>query len=121
MRVTTVDQLVNKLRSAKLRPAEMVKVSRTSCIPFFIALALFSFLVFKSLAHDDDIVAGAQTMSLKCPLSYMRLATPCRSQHCAHAQCFDATSWYSMMEQTTTYLCPVCDKVLNIDDLIMDG
>ena len=25
------------------------------------------------------------------------------------------------MEQTTTYMCPVCEKVLNHDDLIVDG
>ena len=119
--MTTVDQLVNKLRTAKLRPAEMVKASRTSWISLFTNPGPNLFTVFKTLTHDDDIVAGAQTMSLKCPLSYMRLDTPCRSQHCSHPQCFDAASWYSMMEQTTTYLCPVCDKVLNVDDLIMDG
>lgn len=26
-----------------------------------------------------------------------------------------------MMEQTTTWLCPVCDKVLNVEELIIDG
>ena len=30
-------------------------------------------------------------------------------------------SWYAVMEQTTTWLCPVCEKVLNPDDLIIDG
>lgn len=54
-------------------------------------------------------------------LSYMRISTPCRSALCVHSQCFDATSWFSMMEQTTTYLCPVCEKALNYDDLIVDG
>ncbi|KAF8332340.1 PINIT domain-containing protein [Cantharellus anzutake] len=104
VRVTTVDQWVDKIRSSKLRSAEIVKAS-----------------LFKNKEEDDEIVAGAQTMSLKCPLSYMRLRTPCRSQLCLHSQCFDATSWFMMMEQTTTYLCPVCDKALNVDDLIMDG
>lgn len=77
-------------------------------------------------------------MSLKCPvshtvftlyfqiqpklqLSYMRINTPCRSALCVHSQCFDAMSWFSVMEQTTTYMCPVCEKVLNHDDLIVDG
>lgn len=25
------------------------------------------------------------------------------------------------MEQTTTWLCPVCEKALNFDDLVIDG
>lgn len=54
-------------------------------------------------------------------LSYMRIVTPCRSWHCVHSQCFDATSWFQMMEQTTTWLCPTCEKVLNVEDLIIDG
>ena len=51
----------------------------------------------------------------------MRISTPCRSSHCVHSQCFDAYSWYSVMEQTTTWMCPVCENVLNVDDLIVDG
>ncbi|KAF9515633.1 hypothetical protein BS47DRAFT_774015 [Hydnum rufescens UP504] len=104
VRVSTVEELVERLRSGKTKSAESIKNT-----------------LYKSNTVDDDIVAGAQTMSLKCPLSYMRISTPCRSQACVHAQCFDATSWYSMMEQTTTYACPVCDKTLNFEELIMDG
>ncbi|KAJ7596981.1 PINIT domain-containing protein [Mycena floridula] len=74
-----------------------------------------------SILDDDDIVAGPQKMSLKCPLSFMRVGTPCRSSKCVHPQCFDATSWYSVMEQTTTWLCPVCEQVLDSKDLIIDG
>ncbi|KAF7310866.1 MIZ zinc finger protein [Mycena chlorophos] len=74
-----------------------------------------------ALAIDDDIVAGSQKMSLKCPLSYMRVTTPCRSRKCPHSQCFDATSWFTVMEQTTTWLCPVCERILDPADLIVDG
>ncbi|KAG6851171.1 hypothetical protein H0H93_015181 [Arthromyces matolae] len=74
-----------------------------------------------SMSEDDDIIAGPQKMSLKCPLSYMRVNTPCRSAHCVHPQCFDATSWFSVMEQTTTWMCPVCERVLSTKDLIVDG
>lgn len=54
-------------------------------------------------------------------LSFMRIITPCRSSKCVHAQCFDATSWFSVMEQTTTWLCPVCERALETKDLIIDG
>ncbi|KAJ7225563.1 PINIT domain-containing protein [Mycena pura] len=74
-----------------------------------------------SMTVDDDIVAGPQKMSLKCPLSYMRVNVPCRSRKCTHSQCFDATSWFSVMEQTTTWLCPVCERTLDCNDLIIDG
>ncbi|KAJ7487549.1 PINIT domain-containing protein [Mycena galericulata] len=74
-----------------------------------------------SMTVDEDIVAGPQKMSLKCPLSYMRVNTPCRSRKCTHSQCFDATSWFSVMEQTTTWLCPVCERTLDCKDLMIDG
>ncbi|TFK57063.1 hypothetical protein OE88DRAFT_1744009 [Heliocybe sulcata] len=101
---TTVEQLVDRLQKGKYRSrADIVmKMKQDS-------------------SEDDDIVAGAQKMSLKCPLSYMRIQTPTRSTLCVHPQCFDATSWFSMMEQTTTWLCPVCERVLNVDELIVDG
>jgi len=58
---------------------------------------------------------------LKCPLTFVRISTPCRSEKCVHPQCFDATSWFTMMETTTTWLCPVCERVLDYKDLIIDG
>ncbi|KAJ7246888.1 PINIT domain-containing protein [Mycena haematopus] len=74
-----------------------------------------------SMSNDDDIMSGSLKMSLKCPLSFVRINTPSRSAKCTHSQCFDATSWYSMMEQTTTWLCPVCENILDWRELIVDG
>ncbi|KAF8445886.1 PINIT domain-containing protein [Boletus edulis BED1] len=102
--VTTVAQLVDRLKKGKYRSSQDVLA-----------------MMFKPSNDDDEIVAGPQKMSLKCPLSFMRVQTPSRSILCVHPQCFDATSWFSCMEQTTTWLCPVCEKVLNPDDLIIDG
>ncbi|KAI0698443.1 PINIT domain-containing protein [Cerioporus squamosus] len=102
--VTTVDQLVERLRKGKYRRREDILADMN-----------------KSASEDEDIIAGHQKMSLKCPLSYMRIQTPCRSSCCVHPQCFDAMSWFSVMEQTTTWMCPVCEKVLNVEDLIIDG
>ncbi|KAK7059967.1 E3 SUMO-protein ligase pli1 [Favolaschia claudopus] len=70
-----------------------------------------------SMSNDEDIIAGSLKMSLKCPVCTQ---SP-RSSKCTHSQCFDATSWYSMMEQTTTWLCPVCENVLDWKELIIDG
>jgi len=102
--VASVDQLVERLMQNKYRTQEEIMDQLS-----------------KVASQDDDIVAGPQRMSLKCPLSFMRVNSPCRSILCVHPQCFDATSWFSMMEQTTTWLCPVCERVLNYEDLIIDG
>ncbi|KAJ7021311.1 PINIT domain-containing protein [Mycena alexandri] len=87
----------------------------------FIAGAEIRRRMVESMPEDDDIVAGSLKMSLKCPLSFMRIRTPCRSIKCTHSQCFDANSWYAVMQQTTTWLCPVCENVLDWRELIIDG
>ncbi|KAG7099103.1 hypothetical protein E1B28_000976 [Marasmius oreades] len=102
--ITSVDSLVKNLKQTRNRTSAEVLNQ-----------------LHASVQEDDDIVAGPQKMSLKCPLSFMRINTPCRSEKCTHRQCFDATSWFSVMEQTTTYLCPICEHVLSWKELIIDG
>ncbi|KAG7450572.1 uncharacterized protein BT62DRAFT_927854 [Guyanagaster necrorhizus] len=104
VRTTPVESLVDKLAQTGYTDAKDIQAKMKA-----------------SMSDDDDIIVGPQKMSLKCPLSFMRVQTPCRSSKCVHPQCFDATSWFSMMEQTTTWLCPVCEKVLDHKDLIIDG
>ncbi|KAI0274831.1 PINIT domain-containing protein [Gloeopeniophorella convolvens] len=105
VQVTTVDQLIERAKKGKFRSREDILAK----------------LKQASNDEDDDIVAGPQKTSLKCPLSYCRITTPCRSSQCVHVQCFDALSWYSVNEQTTTWSCPVCEKPINHEDLIVDG
>ncbi|EJD55078.1 hypothetical protein AURDEDRAFT_109553 [Auricularia subglabra TFB-10046 SS5] len=100
----SVDSVIDKMRKGKYRSKEEVMSK-----------------MVQTQDEDDDIVAGPQKMSLKCPLSYVRISVPSRSIKCVHPQCFDANSWFSMMEQTTTWLCPVCEKQLNVEDMIVDG
>ncbi|THH16817.1 hypothetical protein EW146_g3890 [Bondarzewia mesenterica] len=104
VQVTNVDQLIDRLKKGKYKSSAEVLAKMKQMI-----------------SNDDDIVAGPQKMSLKCPLSYMRISTPCRALQCVHPQCFDAMSWYSVNEQTTTWVCPVCDKSINHEDIIVDG
>ncbi|KAI0001837.1 PINIT domain-containing protein [Russula vinacea] len=105
VQVTTVRQLIERVKKGKFRSREDILAQRKQAAE----------------ADDDDIVAGPQKTSLKCPLSYCRIKTPCRSSHCIHVQCFDALSWFSVNEQTTTWSCPVCEKSISSDDLIVDG
>lgn len=100
---TSVDQLVSELNLNKRKSSQEIVQS-----------------MIASLSEDDDIIAGPQKLSLKCPLSFLRITNPCRSTRCVHSQCFDANSWFSVMEQTTTWMCPVCERVLDHTDLIID-
>jgi E3 SUMO-protein ligase PIAS1 len=63
---------------------------------------------------------SSQVLSLKCPLSYMRLVTPCRATTCTHVQCFDATSYLQLQQQGPQWLCPVCSKSAPYERLAID-
>ncbi|KAJ2920234.1 hypothetical protein MD484_g146, partial [Candolleomyces efflorescens] len=77
VQATSVDKLVENLQANHRRSNYEIKQK-----------------MLESMNDDDDIQAGPQKMSLKCPLSYMR---------------------------TTTYLCPTCERTLDHKDLIIDG
>lgn len=102
-RVTSADQLTAQLKQRQYRSKEEVLAK------------------MQRQAMDEDIVTGASTLKLTCPLTYMRLATPCRADTCEHIQCFDAQSFYSMNEQSPQWLCPVCNQSILSDQLRMDG
>lgn len=71
-------------------------------------------------ANDPDIVATQTIMSLKDPISTMRITLPCRSVICAHPQCFDASYFLQLQEQAPTWDCPVCQKKISFDVLAID-
>ncbi|KAI7826077.1 PINIT domain-containing protein [Gamsiella multidivaricata] len=71
---------------------------------------------------DEDIMATSSTLSLKCPLGFQRINIPCRSQYCHHLQCFDAFTFFNLNEQTPTWTCPVCSRVmLSWEEIVVDG
>lgn len=59
-------------------------------------------------------------MSLKCPLSTMRMQIPCRGINCNHNQCFDAMSFLQTQEQAPQWSCPTCNKPCRFEDLVVD-
>ncbi|KAL2037021.1 hypothetical protein N7G274_010306 [Stereocaulon virgatum] len=97
-----VEDLVSKLKSGKT-------ISKEQVIREMI-----------SRADDADIVATSSIMSLKCPLSTLRIDIPCRSSICSHNQCFDATSFLQLQEQAPTWTCPVCNKAVAYEHLQVD-
>ncbi|KAI9708705.1 MAG: SUMO ligase siz1 [Chrysothrix sp. TS-e1954] len=73
-----------------------------------------------SKAKDPDVVATSSVMSLRCPISAMRMQLPCRSTICTHVQCFDATSFLQAQEQAPQWTCPTCSKRFAFQALVVD-
>lgn len=71
-------------------------------------------------AADPDIVTTSTVLSLKCPLSTLRMDLPIRSVTCRHNQCFDATSYLQLQEQAPTWLCPLCNNSAPFESLVVD-
>jgi E3 SUMO-protein ligase PIAS1 len=71
-------------------------------------------------ANDPDIIVDSTVMSLKDPISTLRISTPCRSSVCTHNQCFDAASFLQLQEQAPTWTCPVCNKTVSFEGLAVD-
>lgn len=63
--------------------------------------------------EDDDIVMATSSLTLRCPLTYARMAVPMRSVECDHIQCFDGFSFLTMQERIPSWICPVCSRKLN--------
>ncbi|CAD0091666.1 unnamed protein product, partial [Aureobasidium vineae] len=72
-------------------------------------------------AQDPDIVTTSTVMSLKDPISTMRINIPCRSNVCSHNQCFDGSFFLQLQEQAPTWTCPVCNKTLSYQSLCVDN
>lgn len=134
-------QLVERLQKDNYVSADHVREQRRRQSSYFLILPNQSCSTspVQRSSEDDDIIVSQTTISLKCPvraapctrapscvlnhaqLSHAHIATPVRSEKCNHPSCFDAISWFSVNEQTSTWSCPICDKPINQEDLIVDG
>ncbi|KAL6921358.1 hypothetical protein ACHAP8_004046 [Fusarium lateritium] len=101
-KITSVEELAGRIAAGKRISIESVKQE------------------LNAKAQDPDVVATSQVLSLKCPLSYMRLTLPCRGFTCTHLQCFDATSYLQLQEQGPQWQCPICYKSATFDQLAVD-
>ena len=70
---------------------------------------------------DLEIETDTFKVSLLCPLMKSRLRMPGRSSECRHVQCFELESFLLMNEKKPTWTCPVCDRLLSFDTLVIDS
>ena len=76
---------------------------------------------FRNEQDQDDVLTVSFTLNLRCPIGFFRMKTPIRSTQSASIQCFDATSFFSMNEQTPTFTDPIQNKPIKFKDLAVDG
>jgi E3 SUMO-protein ligase PIAS1 len=76
--------------------------------------------VRRKAEDPDEIVATSTVLSLKDPVGYTRITTPCRGTGCSHIQCFDVKYYLELQEQAPTWICPICQKHAPWESLALD-
>ncbi|CAI6333441.1 unnamed protein product [Periconia digitata] len=71
-------------------------------------------------ASDPDIVVESSVMSLKDPISTLKMTVPCRGMLCHHTRCFDLESFLQLQEQAPTWQCPICSNHVSFEALAVD-
>lgn len=69
---------------------------------------------------DDDIIVGDTLVSLVCPLSIDRVQKPAKGKNCAHMRCFELSMFLMYSEQAYNWQCPICEKALPFNELMID-
>lgn len=77
--------------------------------------------MFADNDNDPDLVSTSYYCSLVCPLGKTRINIPAKSINCKHLQSFDALTFILMNEKNSKWICPVCDKQCEYDDLQIDS
>lgn len=115
-----MESLVRAITAKKISKASVVAERKSQDQQdLWISARVNRHLVTKN-ANDAEIELSSQVLSLKCPLSYMRLVTPVRATTCTHVQCFDATSYLQLQQQGPQWVCPVCSKPAPYERLAVD-
>jgi hypothetical protein len=67
-----------------------------------------------------DVEEGEVFISLKCPLSIMRIRVPGKGSKCKHAQCFDLQAFLDFASQSHNWQCPICWQPIEPSELATD-
>lgn len=70
--------------------------------------------------NDDDIVEIGSIVSLRCPLSQLRMTTPVRFKSCDHSGSFDLEWFLRSQKSIKTWSCPYCRKLGSLYDIVLD-
>jgi hypothetical protein len=83
--------------------------------------------MFLDRARLSDVQASSLQLSLRCPLTLVRIKTPVRFESCKHLQCVELRAWESHTgssndhySSSTNRLCPICNSTSS-STVIIDG
>ncbi|CAI6372261.1 unnamed protein product [Macrosiphum euphorbiae] len=76
-------------------------------------------LIKKSMGNDDDMLVDSLVVSIKDPLSKLRMKLPARGVDCMHLECFDAIQFLKMNEQKQTWKCPLCRNKIKFENIVI--
>ena len=63
-----------------------------------------------SAPDDDGVEFAEERLSLQCPLTLARIATPVKGTACTHRTCFDLAGYLRFCAQIGLWECPICSK-----------
>lgn len=115
-----IDDMVSELRRGRVISKEQILRESESLHLDFGGIDVLMKLVRAKAEDPDEIVATSSVLSLKDPVAYTRIVTPCRGIGCNHNQCFDAASYLQLQEQAPTWTCPICNKPAPWENLALD-
>eukprot|EP01061_Rhynchopus_euleeides_P024464 TRINITY_DN39417_c0_g1_i1.p1 TRINITY_DN39417_c0_g1~~TRINITY_DN39417_c0_g1_i1.p1 ORF type:complete len:497 (+),score=150.71 TRINITY_DN39417_c0_g1_i1:81-1571(+) len=75
-----------------------------------------------SFGENDGVVAEAECLRLRDPMSMQVITTPVRPRGCEHAQCFDLVALLGsfLQHRSKNLSCIVCDSQFDMSDLAID-
>lgn len=73
-----------------------------------------------TIDDDDDVTAYKMTVSLKCPLSMVRIKEPAKGLYCVHIGCFDLETYVQVNMVHTKWTCPMCNGIVTSETLRVD-
>ncbi|CAG8602941.1 24174_t:CDS:10 [Cetraspora pellucida] len=73
-----------------------------------------------TIDDDDEVTAYKMTVSLKCPLSMVRIKEPAKGLYCVHIGCFDLETYVQVNMVHTKWTCPVCNGIVTSETLRVD-
>lgn len=65
---------------------------------------------FIKAQEQSGVMSTSLQLSLRCPITLVRLVTPIRFGSCKHLQCLDLTSWPNHETENAARYCPLCGK-----------
>ena len=109
----TVQSVIRGLLRRRLLPAEActAKIKRN-----FGAISGYNSVP----GGEVDVEQTAITVSLKCPISFRRMALPARGAECKHILCFDLETYLVINAERAQWKCPICSLPALLETLEVD-